>query len=224
VQTIHIGIADDHRLFRKGIISLIQSFEGMEVTAEASNGKELLDLLEQHASPIDIVLLDLNMPEMDGVQTMTRLRTLYPQLKIIILSLHAEAPLLCKLFDMGINGYLHKDCEIDEMHKAISTVYAHDLYMNPQLSETLRKIARHRTEGSSHAQRIYLTHREKEILQLICNECTTHEIAEKLAVSVRTVEGHRTNLLQKTGAKNTVSLLIYALKHKLVDTDFLIEI
>jgi DNA-binding NarL/FixJ family response regulator len=224
VQTIHIGIADDHRLFREGVSNIIRSFDRIEVVAEAANGKVLLDILAQHDREIDIVLLDLNMPEMDGVETMTRLKQQYPKIKVIVVSLHEEPPLLFKLFEMGINAYLHKDCEIDELKKAIYTVYENDIYMNQRLSEALKKMAQYRNDGSAHAEKIAMTQREKEILQLICNECTTHEIAEKLGVSVRTVEGHRTNLLQKTGSKNIVSLLIYALRHKLVDTGFLIQL
>jgi DNA-binding NarL/FixJ family response regulator len=224
VQTINIGIADDHRLFREGLSSIIRSFEHVSVIAEAANGKILLELLAQNNHHMDMVLLDLNMPEMDGVETMTRLKLLYPEIKIIVVSLHEEPPLLFRLFEMGINAYLHKDCEIEELQKAIYTVYRNDIYMNQRLSEALKKMAKYRNDGTTHAEKISMTQREKEILQLICNECTTHEIAEKLGVSVRTVEGHRTNLLQKTGSKNTVSLLIYALRHKLVDTGFLIQL
>lgn len=224
MQTINVGIADDHRLFREGISTLIRSFDHVEVIAEAANGKILLELLAKNNCRMDIVLLDLNMPEMNGFETMIRLKMLYPELKIIIVSLHEEPPLLFKLFEMGINAYLHKDCEIEEVKKAIYTVYENDIYMNQRLSEAIRKMAQHRTDGISHADLISITHREKEILQLICNECTTQEIADKLGVSVRTIEGHRTNLLQKTGAKNIVSLLIYAIRHKLVDTNFLIPL
>jgi len=224
VQTINIGIADDHRLFREGLSSIIRSFENVKVVAEAANGQILLDLLAQNNVHIDIVLLDLNMPEMDGVETMNRLKALYPEIKIIVVSLHEEPPLLFRLFEMGINAYLHKDCEIEELQKAIFTVNKNDIYMNQRLSDALKKMARYRNDGTSHAEKIAMTHREQEILQLICNESTTQEIADKLGVSVRTVEGHRTNMLQKTGSKNTVSLLIYALRHKLVDTGFLIQL
>lgn len=224
MQTIKIGIADDHRLFREGISTIIRSFEGVDVVAEAQNGKILLELLAQSSCPVDIVLLDLNMPEMDGVQTMIQLKTLYPEMRIIVLSLHQEAPLLYKLFEMGINGYLHKDCEIEELRKAIDCVYHNSVYLNPLLSSALLTMVKYHHEGASHASLIALTQREKEVLQLVCNECSTQEIADKLGVSIRTVEGHRTNLLQKTGSKNIVSLIIYAIKHKLVDTDFLIPL
>lgn len=224
MQTINIGIADDHRLFREGLSSIIRSFEHVQIVAEAANGQILLDLLAENNVHIDIVLLDLNMPEMDGVETMNRLKALYPEIKIIVVSLHEEPPLLFRLFEMGINAYLHKDCEIEELQKAIYTVSRNDIYMNQRLSDALKKMAHYRNDGISHAEKIAMTHREQEILQLICNEHTTQEIADKLGVSVRTVEGHRTNMLQKTGSKNTVSLLIYALRHKLVDTGFLIQL
>jgi DNA-binding NarL/FixJ family response regulator len=214
---INIAIADDQSLFRKGIISLLNTFHNMKVVVEAENGKELLDFLAETTETVHLALLDINMPVMNGIEAMKQLRSKYPHIKNVILTVHEEDKYINKLIEEGANAYLAKNTQPDELEKAITTVVTHDYYFN---ENTIRAMHNH-VQGKR--QRISLqpadevTNREKETLQLICKEFTTPGIAEKLFISERTVEGHRNNLLMKTGCRNTAGLVLFAIKYNLFD-------
>jgi DNA-binding NarL/FixJ family response regulator len=214
---INIAIADDQSLFRKGIISLLNTFHNMKVVVEAENGKELLDFLAETTETVHLALLDINMPVMNGIEAMKQLRSKYPHIKNVILTVHEEDKYINKLIEEGANAYLAKNTQPDELEKAITTVVTHDYYFN---ENTIRAMHNH-VQGKR--QRISLqpadevTNREKETLQLICKEFTTPGIAEKLFISERTVDGHRNNLLMKTGCRNTAGLVLFAIKYNLFD-------
>lgn len=220
MKKIRIALADDQLLFRKGLASLLNSFANIELLYEAGNGEALLNLIKTSGQVPDIVMLDLNMPVLNGIETTQALKQLYPDIRIIVLSVHNEEKFIIRMLELGINGYLFKESEPAEVEEAIHAVMKNDFYMNDQMLKAMRNSLSHKKEKVSLDAPLVLTLREKEILNLICKECTAAEIADKLSISVRTVEGHRNNLMQKTGARNVVGLVVYAMKHNLTDIGF----
>lgn len=212
---LNVAVVDDHRLFRRGIISILEDAQGLHPCLEASNGREFLDQLAAGAE-VDVVLLDLEMPEMDGMETTQLLQQQYPDLRILILSMHAEDNFILHLMEQGANGYLLKDSEPEELEKAIQQVVRSGFYFNERLSRVLlgglkqKKVQPPKLGGES------FNEREMEVLELICAEKTTPEIAEALFLSPRTVEGYRKSLLEKTGARNTAGLVAYAFRRGIV--------
>jgi DNA-binding NarL/FixJ family response regulator len=213
-DTIHVAIAEDQRLFRECLVSLLNGFDRIQVGIEASNGKDLLDQLDSATPTPHVVLLDLTMPEMNGLDTTRQLKKSYPDIKIIILSVHSEERHIVHMVGEGVNGYLVKNSELSEVINAVKAVHQKGFYFNESVMRAI-----HSGMGNKHEKSYNpnspLTAREKQILELICHEHTTQEIAEKLFLSVRTVDGHRNNLLEKTGARNTAGLVIYALRNDL---------
>ncbi|MCC6461935.1 MAG: response regulator transcription factor [Saprospiraceae bacterium] len=214
--TIRVAIAEDQRLFRECLIPVINQFENMEVCLEASNGRELLDALAQGIPLPDVVLMDLTMPELNGMETTEQIKVRYPEIKVIILSVHGEERHIVKLVGIGVNAYLVKNAELTEVRRAIESVVEKGFYFNEATLRALQAGMEQRKQKTFDPE-MTLTTREREILELICKECTTPEIAERLFISVRTVDGHRNNLLAKTGARNTAGLVLYALRHSLVE-------
>lgn len=212
---IRIAIADDQVLFRKGIISLVNSFDEIEVVCEANTGQELLDQLTDH--PVDLVLLDISMPGLNGLQTLQLIKVSHPEIKVVMLSVHDEEKYMVKLIDAGANGYLVKNAEPQEVELAIRTIITNDFYFNVHTLQAMKNSYKYNKASIVLDPSDLPTKREKEILLLLCQEYTTPEIAEKLFISERTVEGHRNNLLQKTGCRNTAGLIIFAIKHDLFD-------
>jgi len=209
MNKIKTVIVDDHNLFRNGLKFILNQFENIEVVGEASNGKEFLILLENITLP-DIVLLDINMPILNGIEAAKISLQKYPKLKIIVLSMYGESEYYNTMIDIGVKGFILKDCDNKELKEAIERVHAGGTYFSQEILISLIK------EKKSN-EKINLTKREKEILELICKGYSNNEIAEKLFISQRTVERHRANLLEKTNSKNSISLVVFALKNKLVD-------
>ncbi len=211
---INVAIADDELLFRKGLRELIDDGSEIRFCLEAANGIELLELWEQAVIKPDVLLLDMAMPGMNGAQTFDQVRASYPSVKILILSIHYNDHFIVTLIERGANGYLSKNTEPSELKKAILTVARNDFYFN---EDTIR--AMHKNLSGKHRKAPLpgseLSEREIEVLKLICRELTAKEIAEKLYISKRTVEGHRNSLLMKTGCRNTAGLVIYAIRHDL---------
>lgn len=206
---IKIAITDDHKLFRRGMKIMLSDFDEIEVLFEAGNGQELLDELKK--TPIDLVLLDLEMPEMDGIATTPKLRQEFPDVKIIILSMHDDDQMITHLMELGAHGYLLKDAEPAEVEMAIRTTIQHGFYFNDRVSKAmLTGLVQKKKVKPSFSHQTDLSEREQEVLRLICQEFTSQEIADKLFISKRTVEGHRNRLLEKIGAKNTAGLVVYA--------------
>lgn len=220
MNQIKIALADDQLLFRKGLASLLKSFQGVQLLFEANNGQALLDEIAETNILPDIVIMDLNMPVLNGIETTQKIKQLYPNIRIMILSVHNEEKFIIRMLELGVNGYLFKESEPSEVEKAIHAVMDNDFYMNEQTVKAMRNSLSHKKEKVSLDDPLTLTSREKEILDLLCREFTAPEIAEKLSISVRTVEGHRNNLMQKIGAKNVVGLVVYAMKHNHTDLGF----
>ncbi|HLP95329.1 MAG TPA: response regulator transcription factor [Saprospiraceae bacterium] len=213
-DAIYVAIAEDQRLFRECLVSLLNGFDRIKVNVEAANGKELIESLYTAAPTPQVVLLDLTMPEMNGLETTRQLKKLFPQMKIIILSVHSEERHIVHMVGEGVNGYLVKNSELTEVVHAVQAVHEKGFYFNESMLRAIHSGMAHKHE-KSYNPNSPITAREKEILELICQEHTTQEIAEKLFLSVRTVDGHRNNLLEKTGARNTAGLVIYALRNDL---------
>lgn len=212
MEKIKIIIADDHQLFRNGLKILLNSFADFEVVGEASNGREFLDLIRIiHA---DVVLMDINMPEMDGIEATSEGIKMIPDLKVIALSMYGEEEYYNRMVDSGAKGFLLKDSDIDEVKEAIRTVYKGDNYFAQKLLyHVIQKIKRREHDVNT----ARLSKREKEILSKICEGLSNQEIADVLFISKRTVDKHRANLLAKTNSKNTASLILYAIKNKLIN-------
>lgn len=213
-------IAEDQRLFRKALIQLLHSLGNIKITGEFSNGKELLATLRGTAVLPDVVLLDLNMEELNGVETTKLLREGFPGIKIVVLSLYYEAPIIVKMVQLGINAYLPKNCEPQEVKETILKVVENDFYFSNAVLGAIRSDMMHPETGKTKNPfegPDYLTRREQEVLRLICLQYTTTEIADKLFISKRTVDGHRNNLLEKTASKNAAGLVLYAVKNKMID-------
>lgn len=207
---IRLALADDQILFRKGLAMLLQDMADAEVVLECANGAELLTALAH--TPVDIVLLDLQMPVLDGIATTKRIKQDFPEVKVIILSTHDEEAMIAQLMELGANGYMLKTAEPDEIDTAIRSVAANGFYF----SELVSRVMLHGLVKKKQVKPIFneidpLSERELEVLRGICQELTTAEIAEKIFVSPRTVDFHRNNLLLKTGARNAAGLVVYAM-------------
>lgn len=207
---IRIALTDDQQLFRKGLAMLLRDMAGASVVLGCANGQELLEALKETA--VDVVLLDLDMPVMDGKETMRRVRTDFPQMKVIILSSHEEDKTVIQLMELGANGYMLKTAAPDEIDLAIRSVAESGYYFSDQIS----KVKLHGLVKAKQVKPVFnaidpLSERELEVLRGICEELTTAEIAAKLFVSPRTVDFHRNNLLLKTGARNAAGLVVYAM-------------
>ena len=215
---IRLAIVDDHLLFRRGMIQILSQIEDFEIILEASNGKEFLEKLEEKS--IDVVLLDIQMPEMGGIEVTKILRQKDDEFpKIIILSMHDEDQYIFQLLEIGANGYLLKDTDPDEVELAIRKVHGQGIYFTDLVSRVMLKKATLKKQARSGKFFNYkkdLSERELEILTLICQGNTTSEIANCVCLSPRTIEGHRTRIMEKLHVKNTASLVAYSVKNELI--------
>ena len=216
---INIAIADDQKLFRKGMVALLTTFENISLVFEAENGKQLIELCEQAIVKPDIILLDLSMPEMNGLEALKILKEKHPSIRVIVLTIHEAENFILTTIQAGANGYLAKNAEPEEVELAINEVYKNDFHFTLPMLEIMRKGLAKKLQPVALDNEDNLTPREKEVLQLICKQFSSAEIAEKLFLSSRTVEGHRNNLLAKTNSRNTAGLVLYALKNNFIDLD-----
>lgn len=217
---INVAIAEDQILFRKGMISLLNTFININVCIEAENGEDLLHQLEKKKESIDITLIDINMPLLNGIESMKRIRELYPHIKNIILTVHEEDKYIHKLIEEGANAYLAKNTDPTELEKAINAVVNNDYYFNDNTIKAMRNFMQKKNKKTIHTNTFDITRREKEILNLICQEFTSQEISQKLFITESTVNGHRNNLLLKIGCKNTAGLVLFAIKNGHFDVNF----
>ncbi|MEL6256580.1 MAG: response regulator transcription factor [Bacteroidota bacterium] len=215
MKPIKILLVDDHSLIRDAIRAHL-SGEDYQIIAEASNGKEALAIIEKDQP--DIVFMDINMPEQDGISTTREIKKRFPQLEVIALSMLQESQYIRQMFEAGAKGYLLKNCSEEDLKHAIEHVLDGKVYYSPEVSDSLiQGFVQPEQHISSGSVSVKLTNREKEVLSLIAQEFSNREIAEKLFISVRTVDAHRRNLLEKTGSKNAAGLTLFALKIGLID-------
>ena len=213
---IKYAIADDHKIFRRGIIAALSDTPELKLVLEAENGRELINGMAK-TTP-DVILLDLKMPEMDGMQAAAEIRKTNQDVKIIVISMHDEDKYVIHLMELGANGYLLKNAEPEEIKTAILTTYEIGYYFNDFVNKILLKKLVHKAQIKPvFNKNIELTARETEVLKMICEELTALEISKQIFLSPRTVEGIRTKLLEKIGVKNTAGLVMYAVKNKIVE-------
>ncbi|HVY75064.1 MAG TPA: response regulator transcription factor, partial [Puia sp.] len=209
-------IADDHVLFRQGVKTALSVKKDVELIAEADNGMQLLNLLK-HMEP-DVILLDIQMPIMDGITTLPEIRKLYPQVRVIILSMHNDHSMISKLMEIGANSYLTKNSDSENIYNAIKTCYEQEFYFNELTNKALLSGLRtRRTETAVPHVEANLTEKETTILKMMCEEKTTKEIADLVEISPRTVEAIRDKLKTKTGAKSMAGLVMYAVKNGIIE-------
>ena len=206
---ISIIIADDHQLFRKGIMALINSGESLEVVGEASDARELLDLL--HKTKADVLLLDISLPSGSGLELLEEVKTQFPAIKCIMLTMHEERQYVMQSLKKGADGYLLKEADETELKEAIRQVYAGKKYFKNKISDLI-------VESISSPSSIagLLTEREVVIVKMVAEGKITKEIADILCVSVRTVETYRSRIIKKLGVSNTAEMVRLAYKHKLI--------
>jgi DNA-binding NarL/FixJ family response regulator len=215
---ILISLVDDQQLFRSGLASLIKSVAGFTLLSEAENGQVFIEQLQNTTVLPHIALIDMEMPVMNGVELNAQLQQKYPSIKVIVLSTYNQERFIAKMIEAGACGYLTKNCEIEELKNAISSTCKNGFYFNQDTLAAMRKASQYKSADIKNLSNINieLTARETEILVLLCKELSNNEIGEKLFISPRTVEGHRNNLLSKTGCRNSAGLVIFAIKNNLI--------
>lgn len=219
MKPIKVAIVDTQGLFRQGVIALLQQMPEMEVIADDQNGIALLKTLERLYPLPDVLLMDMEIFGMSALDLNRKLRSTYPKIKVIILSAFDKGREIYQMVEEGVCGYLSKSCNQRELKEAIEKVYTSGFFFPESIKSVLQKSSDYKAnhiETFNHTE-IELTNREREIIQLICQELTNSEIAEKLFISPRTVEGHRNNLLMKTGSKNTAGLVVFAIKNRIYE-------
>ncbi len=215
-KRLKVYLADDHTLFRKAMVNLIQTFEGVAEVKDAENGKELLTLMK-YAEP-DVAIIDLQMPIMDGVETAENVLKKYPNTKIIILTMHDSDKYIIHMLEMGVHAFLLKNTDPDELENAIYHVVEKDFYHNELVASALRKnVLEKKAPQRPQFRQANLTEREKEIVLLICQELTIREIGQRLSLSENTVRNHRVNIMEKLGVHNMVGLVKFAYDTGLVN-------
>ena len=214
-SVIKVAIADDHALFRSGVRTALSIKKDVELIAEADNGMQLLNLLK-HIEP-DVILLDIQMPIMDGISTLPEIRKIYPHVKVIILSMHNDHSMISRLMEIGANSYLTKNSDPETIYQAIKTCFEQEFFFNDLTNKALLTGLRTKRVEQPMNEDVQLTEKETKILKLMCEEKTTKEIADLVDISPRTVEAIRDKLKTKTGAKSMAGLVMYAVKNGIVD-------
>ncbi len=211
---IKIALVDDHQLFRKSLAMTLTSFGGVEVVNDTDDGNQLLDFLEE--KPVDIVLIDLQMPKMDGFELCSEIKTHFPNIKILIVSQLTTKEAIHKVMELGVNGFFTKNSPPEQLEQAIKSLLDKEYYFDIELSTVLREAylwdKKYRAYKKPTGQ-VNLTPREIEILELSSLEMSSKEIADKLCISIRTVEAHRVNIMEKTSSKNFIGCIVYAIKN-----------
>jgi DNA-binding NarL/FixJ family response regulator len=216
MSQIKVAIADDHKIFRKGVILSLRTYPNIKFVQEAENGDELLAGLAE--SQPDIVLMDLRMPQKDGIETTKLVSKLYPNIKVLVLTMYEDERFVSHLMENGANGYLLKSADPSEIKKAIMEVMSRGYYLNNFVNRVLLKKSHARAKAiPSLNSEVVLNDKEREVIRLLCMEYTAQEIAQKMEISPRTVEAIKDRLMERFGTKNTAGLVFFAVKNNLID-------
>jgi len=216
LNTLNIAIVDDHNLFRKGLIKLINLGNiqnRYNILFEADNGQELQERMKQVPFP-DIILMDIEMPDMNGFEAVEWLQRTHPSVKVLVISMVESDEAIIRMLRLGVKGYLSKDIEVEDMHRALETIANNGFYY----SDTATQVMNHNLNGtmSKNKDAIYLSENEREFIKLVASELTYQQIAEKMSLSPKTIDGYREALFQRLKVKNRVMLALYAVKHGIV--------
>lgn len=216
MKSISIAIADDEALFRKLMSLLLNGYENLQVDLEAENGVDLLEQLATIETLPDVLLLDLKMPKMNGIEAVKIIQKKYPSLKIIVISTHFSRAFIINMIELSAVAYLPKNSQPEEVVETIEAVYEKSFHYNAEVMAIIREniISKKKPKAQFSTE---LANREKEVLQLICEQYTAPEIAEKLFISARTVDEHRNNLLSKLECRNVAGLVVFVLQNELLD-------
>jgi two-component system, NarL family, invasion response regulator UvrY len=230
-QQIQIGIVDDHNLFRKGLIKLINLGDKdnkYSILFEAGNGNELIEKIGNKTTPKpDIILMDIDMPDMDGFEAVSWLQKFHPSINVLVISMFEKEEKIVRMLKLKVKGYLSKDIKVEDMHKALEAIADKGFYYTDKVAEVMAKTIQNGDKTFQHGEDgqeatnpsvwAGLSENEIEFVKLACTEMTYQQIAEKMSLSVKTIEGYRENIFQKFKLKNRVSMAMFAVKHKLVD-------
>lgn len=213
---IKVAIADDHKIFRKGVIISLRHYSNIKFVLEAENGQELLNGIEG-VKP-DVILMDLRMPVKDGIETTKYISQHYPDIGVLVLTMHEDERFVIHLMENGANGYLLKSTDPTEIKKAITDVVEKGYYLNNFVNRILiRKSQNKNRVAPSLKKEVEISDKEREVIQYICLEFTSAEIGEKMGISARTVESIKERLMERFGLKNTAGLVFFAVKNYLID-------
>lgn len=216
MANVKILLADDHKIVRDGIKLMLEPQAGIDVVDEAENGEKALEILKDQI--VDIVVMDINMPIMDGITATKKIKEKYPDVKVLALTMSNDDLHIRQMIQAGASGYIMKSAGRKELKDAIDAIMEGKHYFSDEATESIMMDLVKGKGKSTDPDPIHITDRELEILELIVQEHTNQEIAEKLYISSRTVDAHRRNLLQKTGARNTAGLVKYAFQHNLISS------
>jgi DNA-binding NarL/FixJ family response regulator len=216
MSLIKVAIADDHKIFRKGVILSLRAYTNISFVQEAENGEDLIAGIAE-AQP-DVILMDLRMPTKDGIETTKEISKKYPDIRVLILTMYEDERFVAHLMENGANGYLLKSADPSEIRKAIMEVMARGYYLNNFVNRVLLKKSHTRSKSiPSLSTEIQLNEKEREVIRLLCMEFTAAEIAQKMEISPRTVEAIKDRLMERFGTKNTAGLVFFAVKNNLID-------
>lgn len=210
MNIVSIIITDDHEIFRKGLIAVLNEIPFVKVVAESSNGIELLKILKN--SPADIILMDIKMPQMDGIETTKKVTELFPDISVIALTMHEGIGYFNQMIEAGAKGFLLKNTNKEQLQDAIMAVSQGETYFSDEFSAIMNIPA----TSISKKINIEISDREKQVLEFICKGFSNAEIAQKLGLSQRTIDGHKARLFEKTGAKNSANLVLFAIKNGII--------
>lgn len=210
---INIVVADDHRIIREGICNVLKTYKHFNVIGQAENGRKAFGLVKKHQP--DVVIMDISMPELNGIEATRQIRAENPKTRIIALSMHTDRRYVVGMIKAGVSGYLYKDCALQELADAIDVVYHGDTYLSPKIADTIRRTLLDQIEETPADMAEELTNRERQVLQLIAEGVKTKNIADTLHISIKTVETYRSNIMRKLNMFSVAELTKFAVREGL---------
>ena len=216
-MSVKIILADDHGIMREGLRALLEKQSGMEVIAEAEDGRTTVDLA--HELKPDVVVIDISMPDLNGIDATRQIISASPHIKVIALSMHSDRKFVREMLAAGASGYLLKDSAFEELGSALGAVINNQTYLSPKIADTVVRDYLGKIDTRESRTSPSLTHREREVLQLLAEGRTTKEIASKLCVSIKTIETHRKQIMEKVGLNSVAELTKYAIREGLTSLE-----
>jgi DNA-binding NarL/FixJ family response regulator len=216
-MSVKIILADDHRIMREGLRALLEQQSGMEIIAEAEDGRTTVDLA--HEFKPDVVVIDISMPDLNGIDATRQIISAAPHIKVIALSMHSDRKFVREMLSAGASGYLLKDSAFEELGTALAAVLNNQTYLSPKIADTVVRDYLGKIDTTESRTSPSLTHREREVLQLLAEGRTTKEIASKLCVSIKTIETHRKQIMEKVGLNSVAELTKYAIREGLTSLE-----